>query len=140
MISLENLAPNSKRIWSYAIDDFVVSILFVAIFFDQLGQLGTPENAATFIRQNYWVLAMLKIIYHTLFIWQSGKTLGKQIMKIKTVSMVDGTLLTLPVSFVRSVVRIMDETIFYIGFLPAFFSPTRQTLHDRVSRSIVIYA
>ena len=137
---LDALAPNAKRIWSYAIDDLVISMLFLAIFFDQLGQLTTPESATLFVKTNYWVLALLKVIYHTLFTWQNGKTLGKQIMKIKTVSISDGTLLTLPMSFVRSVVRILDETFFYIGFLPAFFSPTRQTLHDRISRSIVINA
>jgi len=137
---LDALAPNAKRIWSFAIDDLVVSMLFLAIFFDQLAQLTTPESATLFVKTNYWVLALLKVIYHTLFTWQNGKTLGKQIMKIKTVSISDGTLLTLPMSFVRSVVRILDETFFYIGFLPAFFSPTRQTLHDRISRSIVINA
>ena len=140
MQSLDALAPNAKRIWSFAIDDLVVSMLFLAIFFDQLGQLTTPESATLFVKTNYWVLALLKVIYHTLFTWQNGKTLGKQIMKIKTVNISDGTLLTLPMSFVRSVVRILDETFFYIGFLPAFFSPTRQTLHDRISRSIVINA
>ena len=137
---LDALAPNSKRIWSYAIDDLVISILFLAIFFDQLAQLTTPESATLFVKTNYWVLALLKVIYHTLFTWQNGKTLGKQLMKIKTVTMTDGILLTLPMSFVRSVVRVLDEAFFYIGFLPAFFSPTRQTLHDRISRSIVINA
>jgi len=137
---LDALAPNSKRIWSYAIDDLVISMLFLAIFFNQLAQLTTPESATLFVKTNYWVLALLKVIYHTLFTWQSGKTLGKQLMKIKTVTITDGTLLTLPMSFVRSVVRILDEAFFYIGFLPAFFSPTRQTLHDRISRSIVINA
>ena len=135
---LDILAPNSKRIWSYAIDDLVVSILFVAIFIDQLGQLTTPESATLFVKANYWVLALLKVIYHTLFTWQNGKTLGKQLMKIKTVNLSDGTLLTLPISFLRAVVRILDEAFFYIGFLPAFFSPTRQTLHDRISRSVVV--
>jgi len=134
------LAPNAKRIWSYAIDDLVISIFFIAIFFDQLTHLVTPETATLFVKTNYWVLALLKVIYHTLFTWQNGKTLGKQLMKIKTVSISDGTLLTLPMSFVRSAVRVLDEAFFYIGFLPAFFSPTRQTIHDRISRSIVINA
>jgi len=137
---LEDLAPNAKRIWSYAIDDLVISVLFIAIFFDQLTQLTTPESATYFVKTNYWVLALLKVIYHTLFTWQNGKTLGKQLLKIKSVSLVDGTLLSFPMALVRSLVRILDETFFYVGFLPAFFSPTRQTLHDRISRSIVVNA
>jgi len=140
MTPLDNLAPNSKRIWSYAIDDLVISVLFVAIFFDQLAQLTTPESATLFVKTNYWVLALLKVIYHTLFTWQNGKTLGKQIMKIQSVRIEDGALLSLPLAFVRAVVRILDEAFFYIGFLPAFFSSTRQTLHDRIARSVVINA
>jgi len=137
---LERLAPNSKRIWSYAIDDLLVSLLFLAIFFEQLGALHTPESATLFVKANYWVLVLLKVIYHTLFTWQGGKTPGKHIMKIKTVSITDGALLSLPMAFVRAAVRILDETFFYIGFLPAFFSPTRQTMHDRISRSVVVHA
>ena len=135
---IENLAPNAKRIWSYAIDDLVISVLFIAIFFDQLTHLVTPESATLFVKTNYWVLALLKVIYHTLFTWQNGKTLGKQLMKIKTVRITDGALLTFPMALLRAVIRILDEAFFYIGFLPAFFSPTRQTLHDRVSRSVVV--
>ena len=43
---LDALAPNAKRIWSYAIDDLVISIFFIAIFFDQLRELVTPEAGA----------------------------------------------------------------------------------------------
>ena len=138
MQPLDNLAPNAKRIWSYAIDDLVISVLFIAIFFDQLTQLVTPESATMFIKTNYWVLALLKVIYHTLFTWQNGKTLGKQLMKIETVRITDGALLTFPMALLRAAIRILDEAFFYIGFLPAFFSPTRQTLHDRISRSVVV--
>jgi uncharacterized RDD family membrane protein YckC len=59
-------------------------------------------------------------------------------MKIKVVMIEDGTLLSFSASLLRALVRVVDEALFYIGFLPAFFSPTRQTLHDRVSRSVVV--
>ncbi len=138
MHTADNLAPNSKRIWSYVIDDLVMSILFIAIFFEQLSSLASPEDATAFVAANYWVLAILKVIYHTLFTWQNGKTLGKYIMRIKSVDIQTQELLTLPVSLLRACVRVLDEAFFYIGFLPAFFTPTRQTIHDRISRSIVI--
>lgn len=140
MHSMENLAPNAKRIWSYAIDDLVVSAFFITIFFGQLGQITSVETATLFVQNNFWVLASLKVIYHTLFTWQNGKTFGRQIMKIKVVSVEEGVLLTLPMALLRSCVRILDEALFYVGFLPAFFSPTRQTMHDRIARSIVVNA
>jgi len=135
---IENLATTQKRISSFVIDDLVISILFIAIFFEQLSTLTTTEDAMIFVSSNFWLVVFIKISYHTLFTWQNGKTLGKHVMKIRVVTIEEQYILSLPMALVRSVVRMLDETFFYIGFLPAFFSPTRQTLHDRVSRSIVV--
>ena len=135
---MDDLASTQKRVGSFVIDDLVVSLFFIIIYFDNLGALVTPEEASAFIVSNYWVLVSLKIIYHTFLTWQGGKTVGKYLMKIKSVNIINGENLTLSISFVRAVVRVLDEAIFYLGFLPAFFSSTRQTIHDRISRSIVI--
>ncbi|NKQ39995.1 MAG: RDD family protein [Sulfurovum sp.] len=138
MNPLDNLASNSKRVLSYVIDDLIISTLFIVIFFDQLSGLATPEDATIFVKNNYWVLVLLKVIYHTLFTWQNGKTVGKHIAKIRSVHIETGELLDLPMSFLRSSVRVLSEAFFYIGFIIAFFSPTRQTMHDRISRSVVV--
>ena len=135
-----NLATTQKRIWSFVIDDLVISMLFIAIFYEQLGTITTAEGITFFIKNNYWMLIALKVVYHTLFTWQNGQTLGKYIMKIRVVSIEGQYILSLPISFLRSAMRVLGEMFFYIGFLPAFFSPTKQTLHDRVARSIVVNA
>ena len=140
MIPLENVAPNSKRVWSFTIDSMLANLLYVAIVYDQIVLLKTPEEIIGFARETSWILAVINILYHTFFTWQNGKTLGKHIMKIKVVTIGDGTLLPFSASLLRALVRVVDEALFYIGFLPAFFSPTRQTLHDRVSRSVVVNA
>jgi uncharacterized RDD family membrane protein YckC len=38
----------------------------------------------------------------------------------------------------RSGMRLISEMFFYFGFLLAFFDITKQTLHDRLARTIVI--
>ncbi len=116
----------------------LTNLIYVVIMYDQIALLQTPEEIIAFARTTSWVLALINIIYHTFFTWQNGKTLGKHIMKIKVVNIADGSLLSLSMSLLRSLVRVVDEAFFYIGFLPAFFSPTKQTLHDRVSRSVVV--
>ena len=139
MIDTSRLASNQKRMASFVVDDLMISIFFIIIYLDQLKNLTTQEEASAFIVANYWVLISLKVIYHTFLTWQGGKTIGKYFMKIKSVT-IDGETLTLPASLVRAVVRVLDEAIFYLGFLPALFFPTRQTIHDRISRSIVVDA
>jgi len=135
---LENLAPNSKRVWSFTIDSILANLIYITIVYDQIILLKTPEEIINFAKETSWILALINILYHTFFTWQNGKTLGKHIMKIKVVMIEDGALLSFSASLLRALVRVVDEALFYIGFLPAFFSPTRQTLHDRVSRSVVV--
>jgi uncharacterized RDD family membrane protein YckC len=81
---------------------------------------------------------MLKVLYHTFFIWQNGMTLGKYFMKIKVVNMNTEETLTLPKALLRAIGRIVSEIFFYLGFLLAFFLPLKQTLHDKISESVVI--
>lgn len=140
MNNIDNLAANSKRIWSFTIDSILMNIIYVVILFDQIQLLNTPEEVLAFAKETAWILAVLNVIYHTFFTWQNGQTLGKNIMKIKVVSIETGDGITLTMSLLRALVRVVGESLFYLGFLPAFFSPTRQTLHDRVSRSIIVNA
>jgi uncharacterized RDD family membrane protein YckC len=140
MTPLENLAPNSKRVWSFTIDSILMNLVYILIVYDQIALLKTPEEIIFFAKETSWILVLINILYHTFFTWQNGKTLGKHIMKIKVVTIEEGELLSLPMSLLRALVRVVDEALLYIGFLPAFFSPTRQTLHDRVSRSVIVNA
>jgi uncharacterized RDD family membrane protein YckC len=140
MTPLENLAPNSKRVWSFTIDSILMNLVYILIVYDQIALLKTPEEIIFFAKETSWILALINILYHAFFTWQNGKTLGKHIMKIKVVTIEEGELLSLPMSLLRALVRVVDEALLYIGFLPAFFSPTRQTLHDRVSRSVIVNA
>jgi uncharacterized RDD family membrane protein YckC len=140
LIEQNRIAPLGKRVVSFVVDDLVVSFFFVAIFFEQIVSMEGPEAVQPFLEINLWVLILLKIFYHTFFISYNGMTLGKYLAKIRAVSLDDGTLLDAPRSLLRASVRILDEMFFYLGFLPALFSPNRQTLHDRISGCVVVHA
>jgi len=141
------IAPNSKRIWSFVIDDMVVNFFLMIIFSSQITALmsGVTEvNEASivmvnqFILDNIIIVFAIKVLYHTLLIWQSGMTLGKYIMKIKAVDMFTGERLSFLQALWRASVRLISEIFFYIGFLFAFFTPLHQTLHDKLSNCVVI--
>ena len=140
MVAQDQLAPLSKRIFSFVVDDMVVSLLFVVIFYEQIAALGSPEALQIFLQRNLWVLLVLKVVYHTFFTAYNGMTFGKYLARIRAVSIEDGTLLNYPRALLRSVVRILDEMFFYLGFLPAFLTPMRQTIHDRLSGCVVVHA
>lgn len=141
------LASYNRRMVAFAIDDIVISLLFFIIFYEQFNQLfsaigvideHTVEMINGFIAQNILAVLAIKLIYHTLFIWKMGMTLGKYVMKIKVIEMESETTPTIQKSLLRAMVRIVSETLFYLGFVLAFFIPLKQTLHDKLSGTIVI--
>jgi len=143
------IASNGKRIWSFVIDDMVINLFLLIIFSSQMTALMSgitevnEESVARvnqFIFDNISVVLAIKVLYHTLLIWQSGMTFGKYIMKIKAVDLVSGERLSFTQAFWRASLRLISEMFFYLGFLFAFFSPLHQTLHDKLSNCVVINA
>lgn len=148
------IASNQKRIASFVIDDIVIVVLLLAIFYDQLTQIAshlpeviTPESIEVFKSEmnqfsveNLLLIVMLKVVYHTLFVWQNGMTLGKYIMKIRVVELETSQKPRLHKAFLRASLRIVSEAFFYLGFLLAFFLPLKQTLHDKLSNCVVVDA
>ena len=144
------IASMQKRITSFVIDDIVISIFFMIIFYDQIMGLlsGTAETGEvpqvsmemmnSFIAENIMIVLAIKVLYHTVLIWQNGMTIGKYVTKIKVISLNNGSRPSLQQAFLRASVRLLSESIFYIGFILAFFLPMRQTLHDKLSNCVVI--
>lgn len=142
-----SIASNQKRVAAFVIDDLVISMFFFMIFYDQFSALfsnitvvdeAVLASINAFLAQNLVVLLAIKVIYHTVFIWQSGMTLGKYLMKIKVIDMQTGDIPGFSKAFLRASVRIPSEVLFYLGFLMAFFVPLKQTLHDKLSNCVVV--
>jgi uncharacterized RDD family membrane protein YckC len=142
-----SIASSQKRITSFVIDDIVISVFFIIIFYNQFSAVfsnitvldeSALESVNAFIAQNLLVILSIKLIYHTVLIWQNGMTLGKYLMKIKVIDLETGDTPSFQKAFLRASVRIPSEVLFYLGFLMAFFVPLRQTLHDKLSNCVVV--
>jgi len=131
-------ASLTQRAISFVIDDFLVSFLFIAIFYEQIITLTTQELMVNFIVANTWVLLLLKLIYHTFFIGYNGATVGKYIVKIRAVDENTGQILPYSRAFLRAIVRVIGESFFYFTFLFAIFDKKVQTLHDKVAKCVVV--
>ena len=146
------IASMKKRISAFVIDDIIISLFFMIIFYDQImGLLSSPtateqltqvsmEMMNTFIAENIMIVLAIKVIYHTVLVWQNGMTIGKYVVKIQVVSLNTGFRPSFQQAFLRASVRLLSESVFYIGFILAFFLPMRQTLHDKLSNCVVIDA
>jgi uncharacterized RDD family membrane protein YckC len=146
------ISSTKKRTLSFVIDDLVIMVLMIAIFYDQLMLIAshvptvlTPEALEAFQEEmkhfstdNLLMVLSLKALYHTFFVWQNGMTLGKYLMKIRVVEIGTSMKPTFVKAFLRAILRIGSEAIFYLGFLLAFFLPLKQTFHDKFSDCVVI--
>ena len=142
-----SIASNQKRIAAFVIDDIVITLFFIIIFYDQFSTVfsnitvvdeAALESVNAFIAQNLFVVLSIKLMYHTVFVWQNGMTLGKYMMKIKVIDLESGDTPGFSKAFLRASMRIPSEVLFYLGFLMAFFVPLKQTLHDKVSNCVVV--
>ena len=133
-------ASIGRRFLSFTIDDIIVSLLFIAIFYDAIRALQTPEALTIFLQTNIWYLLALKILYHTFFIGLNGVTIGKYVAKIKAVDEFSGEPIGFGRAFLRALVRTSGEMLFYITFIFAFASPKKQTLHDKIVNCVVVDA
>ena len=139
-IENKNLATIGRRAVAFTIDDFIASIFFIVIFYEQITSFIDVVDMMSFIQQNVWVLMSIKIIYHTFFTAINGATLGKYIVKIKVVNEDSGELLSWGVALVRALVRTAGEMLLYFTFVFAFGNPKRQTLQDKLAKSVVVNA
>ncbi len=131
-------ASIGRRAISFVFDDLLVSFLFIAIFFDQITAIATEEAMYLFVATNSWVLILLKVLYHSFFIGYSGATVGKYVTKTLAIDEMSGEKLSWSMAALRAIIRVIGESLFYITFLFAFFSPKRQTLHDKLTNCVVV--
>ncbi|MCI6988845.1 MAG: RDD family protein [Campylobacter sp.] len=131
------LASFSKRMIAFFIDDILVSSLFLFAFWGQIDIGGDQEKLAGSLVALIPYLLFLQVVYHLVFVWIYGATLGKMAMKIKCLNSF-GQKPNFLEAFVRSVFRMIGQQIFYIGFVIAFFNPLRQGLHDKLAKTVVV--
>ena len=141
------IASTQRRMVSFVIDDLVVSLFFIIIFYPQLSLVFssvtevnemTLQSINAFISQNILVIFAIKILYHAVLVWQNGMTVGKYIMKIKVIDLQTGQTPNFSKALLRASIRIPSEVLFYLGFVLAFFLPLKQTLHDKLSNCVVV--
>ena len=136
------LASMRSRALAYIIDDFLMTLLIMMIFWESIIAVSSDADAMMQLMKVELVmpLIILKIIYQTFFVWYYGATIGKIIVKIRVIDADSWGRISMFSSFLRAVGRIFSEMFFYIGFLVGFFNEGRKTFHDITGKSLVINA
>ncbi len=67
-----------------------------------------------------------------------GQSPGKKVMGIKVISEETGQVIGGGLGIVRSLAHVVDAIICYVGFLFPLWDPKRQTLADKIMKTVVI--
>ncbi|WP_281950455.1 RDD family protein [Nitrosophilus kaiyonis] len=132
-----SLASLNKRAIAFLIDDILVSLIYLIIIWEYIPKSGSFVELSIVINQFMLLLVMIKIFYHTYFVYKFRATLGKMALKIEVLSL-DYENVNFLQAFNRAIFRVISEIIFYFGFLLAFFDKKRQTLHDKTAKTLVV--
>ena len=136
------LASMRSRAYAYIVDDLLLTVIVMAIFWGNISSLSDNMEAMMFFIKTDLVMPIivLKVVYHTFFVWYFGATIGKIVAKIRVIDVNSWDRVSLFSSFLRAVGRIFSEMFFYVGFLIGFFNEGRKTFHDITGRTLVVNA
>ncbi|MEA3553551.1 MAG: RDD family protein [Campylobacterota bacterium] len=135
------LASTKSRLIAFVIDDLSITLVVFLLLWNKIN-LANGDLVSIMIITNeaFFQIITLKFLYQTFFVWYYGATIGKIVTKIKVIDFDNFGKVSLVNSAVRAFGRIISESIFYIGFLIAFFTESRQTLHDKFGKTLVVNA
>lgn len=78
------------------------------------------------------------LLYHIFFVSTAGRTPGKAFMGIRVLT-INGQRVPLWRATLRTLGYILDVLTLFIGFLIVLIDDRRQALHDKLSRTCVVY-
>lgn len=138
----ENLSitPMKRRIMAYFVDEILLSVLFMIVYFDDVANAKNYEQMIALISSLTLEFVFLKLIYQTFFIWYYGASIGKIAFKMICIDTALFAKPTFKMALLRSSVRIFSESLFYLGFIWAFGNVLKQTWHDKLAKTVVIDA
>ena len=90
----------------------------------------------------FWLATAASIAY---LVWnygyrqgRTGSSVGKSVLKFKVVSENTGQPIGFGMSVIRQMMHIVDQVVFFIGYLNPLWDPKRQTLADKIMRTVCL--
>jgi len=135
------LATQRSRLKAFIIDDLLITLVTILMLWGPIQNVnGDMEAVISIMNQALIQILSLKFIYQTFFTWYYGATPGKIIAKIKIIDYNHFGRISFVTAMIRSFTRLISESVFYIGFIIAYYTDSRQTLHDKTAKTLVVNA
>jgi uncharacterized RDD family membrane protein YckC len=88
-----------------------------------------------------WLVGLGWSIYNRWYLGgTTGQSIGKKALNIRLVSEESGQPIGMLMAFVRDICHIVDSIICYIGYLFPLWDAKRQTIADKIVKTVVVPA
>lgn len=137
--SVGDLASLSDRFCGALIDSLIIgAVIGIPAFIAGLilGLIPFIGVILAFLFGLCWGLAV-SFFYHVVLEGKNGQTIGKKAMRIKVVT-TDGASYSQGRALTRWLGRLVSVLTFGIGVLMIFWDPNRQSLHDKIGKTLVV--
>lgn len=135
------VAPYWKRIIAHIIDDLLLSMMLIGIYWESIMQNannGDIETLLQIISSSFLILYGIRILYHWLFVQFYGATIGKIVVKIRVIELGLLDNPSLRQALIRSFLRLLSEILMYLPFLYLLTNGLKRGLHDIVANTLVV--
>ena len=132
------LASIKSRALAFFIDETLLSFLLIFALWDSFSQAKNIEEIIMVTNMFVLEYMAMKIFYQAFFTMKYGASIGKIIMKIRVIEINTLQYPNVLSSLNRAIFRVISEMIFYLGFLWGMLDPSRQSWHDKTSKTLVV--
>jgi uncharacterized RDD family membrane protein YckC len=135
-----NLASWIQRVGAYLIDAIPSGILggLAAAFGTTTNDDGTKSIGALYYV--FILLALAWLVYNRWILGGQGASIGKKALGLKLIKEETGQPIGALMAFVRDLCHIVDSVICYIGYLFPLWDSKRQTIADKIVKTLVVVA
>ncbi|MFD7069530.1 RDD family protein [Streptomyces sp. NPDC059913] len=138
-VGVPPLAHWGRRVGAYLLDGLIILGPMYGMGFIDLARSDDPATAepgAFFAVGVVYTLVMA--IFQLYREGSTGQTTGKRVLGISLRREADGGTLGMGMAFVRKLAHIVDSLPCYIGWFLPLFDSKRQTLADKMCRTVVV--
>ena len=86
----------------------------------------------------FWLIDVGWIIYNAMLNGTTGQSIGKKIIGLKVVNAETGELIGAGNGILRWLFHIVDSLICYIGWLFPLWDAKKQTIADKIAKTVVL--
>lgn len=129
--------------WGSRVGAYLIDIIIIGVPFAILNTIGGAIDGGaggfvTFLGV-LWYLGAL--VYNRWVLGgKSGQTWGRQVLKIRLVGEATGQPIGVGMAFVRDIAHFVDSVICYIGWLFPLWDAKKQTIADKIVKTLVVQA